>query len=380
MKNDEFRKEGIDLKRFSLYFSKKIWIVLLMILIGGGLGALTYQVVKSVNMPVEYQAVSKLYIKFGSDPTGQVYQYYNGYTWNELIDSDPMLNCIMGYIPSYDKQEVADSTKAEILSDIRLLTITVTGQDEKSVREIQGAVESGLAGYATISDEIDGITTIKSVPPTRIYWVDRTTESLILGAVIFGIVSLLIFGFRFALNEGIYVQSDISKRYSYKALGVMPRNQKGLQPYLNELKANILHSLGKSRTLIAIDLDNHADLRAQDLERILNWEEGGALSGLENVSGELVWHVNDEDDFADLLDKDKKVEWTITALNESEVSNKDIEKIRKAKGAILMVPFGNSSAARKLERIIGLFRNQDIDIYGIVISEADEEYLNRYYS
>lgn len=380
MKNDEFRKEAIDLKRLGLYFSKKIWIVLLMVVIGGAIGALSYQVVKSVNMPVEYQAVSKLYIKFGQDSTGQVYQYYNGYTWNELLDADPILNCIMGYIPTYDKEKVAKATDAKILSDVRLLTVTINGEDEKFVREVQQAVESGLAGYATISDELVGITTIKSVPPTRIYWVDRTSESLVLGAVILGLITLIICIFRFIIDEGIYVQSDITKRYDEKALGVMPRNQKGLQPYLNELKANVLYSIGDRKCLFAIDIDNHADLRAQDFERLLNWEEGGSLSGLEGSSGELVWHVNDQDEFDDLLNIEKEKEWTITVLNEGTVNSENLESIRKAKGAILLVPFGVSGATRKLERIISLFKNQGIEIHGIVITEADEQYLNRYYS
>lgn len=380
MKNDEFRKEAIDLKRLGLYFSKKIWIVLLMVVIGGAIGALSYQVVKSVNMPVEYQAVSKLYIKFGQDSTGQVYQYYNGYTWNELLDADPILNCIMGYIPTYDKEKVAQATDAKILSDVRLLTVTINGEDEKFVREVQQAVESGLAGYATISDELVGITTIKSVPPTRIYWVDRTSESLVLGAVILGLITLIICIFRFIIDEGIYVQSDITKRYDEKALGVMPRNQKGLQPYLNELKANVLYSIGDRKCLFAIDIDNHADLRAQDFERLLNWEEGGSLSGLEGSSGELVWHVNDQDEFDDLLNIEKEKEWTITVINEGTVNSENLESIRKAKGAILLVPFGVSGATRKLERIISLFKNQGIEIHGIVITEADEQYLNRYYS
>lgn len=380
MKNEELRKERIDLKRLGLYFSKKIWIVLLMVVLGGALGALTYQVVKSVNMPVEYQAVSKLYIKFGQDPTGEVYQYYNGYTWNELLDADPMLNCILGYIPTYDRNEVANSTDAKILSDVRLLTVTITGEDEKFVREVQQAVESGLAGYATISDELDGITTIKSVPPTRIYWVDRTTESMILGAVVFGLITLLICCFRFIVDEGIYVQSDILKRYDEKALGIMPRNQKGLQPYLNELKANILFSIKEERKLFAVDIDNHSELRAQDLERLLNWKEGGALSGLDNTSGELVWHINEEEDFDDILDVPNEKEWTISVLNESSIDNDNLESIRKANGIIILVPFGVSGATRKLERIVALFKNQGINIYGIVITEADEQYLNRYYS
>ena len=99
-------------------------------------------------MPVEYESVSKLYITFNQDENGDVYQYYNGYTWNELLDTDPILIAIMNHLTGYEEEEVKDAASAEILSDIRLLTITVKGDSEKMVREIQAAVEEGLADYA----------------------------------------------------------------------------------------------------------------------------------------------------------------------------------------------------------------------------------------
>lgn len=380
MNKSEFRSEGLDLRRLGLFFQKRIWIVLLMVLIGGGLGALTYQVVRSVKMPIEYQAVSKMYVRFNLDEKGQVYQYYNGYTWNELLDSDPIMECIMGYLPGYDSDYVMESTKAEILSDIRLLTVTVTADNEKTAREIQKAVESGLAGYATLENDLRSITTIKSTPPTRIFWVDRTTTSMVVGAVLFGLISFMYFFFRYILDEAVYVQSDLEKRYSYKALGIMPRNQKGLQPYLQELKAGILFEMKDQRTLTFIDIDDHCDLRAHDMERIMNWEEGGMLDGLEDVSGGLVWHISEENEDALLFDTEEEKEWLIVPMNSDEIDAQKCEAIRKTKGVFIMVPFGVASAARKLERVITLIKNQELNILGIIITEADEEYLGRYFS
>lgn len=380
MNKDKHLNEGIDLKRMALYFRKKIWIVLLMALIGGGIGALTYQVVKSINMPIEYQAIAKLYVQFNVDENGEVYQHYNGYTWNSLIDCDPIMNCIMGYLPGYDKQEVIDATSAQILSDIRLLTVTIKGTSEKMVREIQAAVIKGMTGYATLDNELQSITGVRATQPERVYWKDRTAISLVSGVLVFGIITFLIFLYMFITDDAIYVQSDLEKRYDIPAIGVMPARQKGLQPYLQELKANICYALQEQKVLMFIDLDDHSELRAQDLEKILNWEEAGALGGLEKVSGELVWHVKEEDEDEDLFTVKEEKEWTIIPLNQEGISNEVCEKIRSIGKVMLMVPFGNSSASRKLERIISLMKNQGIEIFGIVISEADENYLNRYYS
>lgn len=372
--------EGVDLKRLMLYFQKRIWFILLLTALGAGIGALVYQVVRSLNMPVEYEAVSKLYISFEHDETGETYQYYNGYTWNELLDSEPVLNCIMNYLPGYNKPTVVNATKAEILSDIRLLTVTVTGNNEKFTREVQNAVQSGLWDYAQSAEELRSITTIRQLAPQRIYWTDRTLVSALTGALILGVVGIMAYSFGFIFNDAIFVQSDIEKRYPYKALGIMTRNQKGLQPYNQELKADLLYALGDNRTLILIDMENHGELRAQDMEKLLNWQEGGRLGDDEDEFGQITWHISGISEDEELIfDEEKTGEWTIIPLNEVRLGEKECAIIRECGGAVILVPFGVNNASKKLERVLTLLKNQELVVYGIVIDEADEEYLNRYF-
>ena len=160
----------------------------------------------------------------------------------------------------------------------------------------------------------------------------------------------------------------------------MTRNQKGLQPYVRELKANIYYCLGEVRNLILLDMDNHAELQAADLDKLLNWEEGGTLGGDKDLGGELVWHVKEEQDDDDDEDEfQNEREWNITVLNESDMGQEQCRQIREAGGVIVLIPFGNN-VNRKTERILTLLNNQDCNIYGMIITEADEEYLNRYYS
>lgn len=371
----------MDLKRLSLYFQKKVGIILLMIVIGAFFGGFVYRMVRSMNMPVEYQAKSKLYIIFERDDTGEAYQYYNGYTWNDLLDTDPIMECIMAYLPDYDKNQVMEATGAEILSDIRLLTITVTGDNEKFVREVLSATDKGLIDYAAlVSEELRKIQEIRVLEPGRIYWNDNTTRAAVAGALFFGIIIVLCYGFAYVLNDSVMVQEDVKKRFSYKALGIMAKHQKGLQPYLKELKANIIYLMGEDRKLFLIDVGNHSELRGADFDKLLNWEEGGTLAGDENVGGELIWHVNqaesDNDLFADeMADK----EWTIKAMDENAVSAGDCEEIRNSKGAIILVPFG-VNVTKRTQRLISFLENQNCPIMGIVISEADDEYLIRYFA
>ena len=378
--NEDYKNRGMDLKRFTLYFQKKIWIILLLILVGGMIGAISYRMIRTMKMPVEYESVSKLYITFNQDENGDVYQYYNGYTWNELLDTDPILIAIMNHLTGYEEEEVKDAASAEILSDIRLLTITVKGDSEKMVREIQAAVEEGLADYADQSEELRKIVTIRSDMPKRIYWSDDTTKALIAGAVLFGLVSFFVFGFMYVLDDGVYVQADVERRYPYKALGIMTRNQKGLQPFVRELKADLLYVMGDSRDMLLLDIDNHGELRQADMDKLLNWEEGETLGGDKDIGGELVWHVRKEDEDEedeDILPEPK--EWKITVFNESDMGEEQCAAIRKNGGVILLIPFGND-VSRKTERMLSFLKNQDCNVYGIIVTEADEEYLNRYFA
>lgn len=374
--NEEYLNRGMDLKRLALYLQKKIWLAVMLAILGGVCGGIIYQVVRAMKMPVEYAAVSKLYISFGHDESGDVYQYYNGYTWNDLIDADPILDIVMSNLPGYEREQVRSATTAEILSDIRLLTITVKGDKEKFVREICSAMESGLREYARVSEELKQIAVIRSGVPERIYWDERTTQACVTGAVILGILGLLVIGFSYALDESIYVQEDVEKKYACRALGILTRNQKGLQPYARELKANIHYLMGEKRTFVILDMDNHADLRKLEIERLLNRDDADGLIGNESVCQEddFSWNIPDGEKA-----EEPKGEWEIISFNENILSEEESKKIRELGGVVLLVPFG-TDAGRRISRILSFLKNQDCQVLGMVISQADEEFLNRYFA
>ncbi|MCI8927240.1 MAG: hypothetical protein HFI97_03295 [Lachnospiraceae bacterium] len=372
--NEEYRNREMDLKRLVLFFQKKLWLVIMLVILGATAGGILYQMLHSMKMPVEYQAVSKLYISFGHDESGEVYQYYNGYTWNDLLDTDPIMDLVMMYLPGYEKEQVMEATTAEILSDIRLLTITVRGEEEKFVREISRATENGLKEFGRESEELEQIKVIRSGVPQRVYWDDRTSAACITGAVILGVISLLVIGFNYALDEAVYVQEDIEKRYGVKALGILTRSQKGLEPYARELKANIRYAVGEKKAFAVVDMDNHADLRGRELERILNREAMEVFGG---------GHTREEEDFGWNFAKEEEQlpegEWKVTAFGENVLSEEECRQLREIGGVILLLPFG-VDVGRKTSRILSLLKNQDCPVIGMVVAQADEEFLNRYYA
>lgn len=374
--NEEYLNRGMDLKRLALYLQKKIWLVVKLAILGATCGGIIYQVVRSMKMPVEYASVSKLYISFGNDENGDVYQYYNGYTWNDLIDTDPILDIVMSSLPGYDRDQVREATTAEILSDIRLLTITVRGDNEKFVREIRNAMESGLREYARDAEELNQIAVIRSGAPERVYWDERTTEACVTGAVILGILAMLIIGFSYVLDESVYVQEDLEKKYACRALGILTRNQKGLQPYARELKASLRYLMADKRSFAVLDMDNHADTRKLEIERLLNREDPDGLIGnnTPDSEGDFSWNIQGEESASEV-----KGEWEILSFNENVLSEEGCKKIREAGGVILLLPFGKDTG-RKTSRILTFLKNQDCQVLGMIIAQADEEFLNRYFA
>lgn len=372
--NEEYRKRGMDLKRLYLCIQGKIWLVLMLIVTGVIFGGVIYQVARAMRMPITYEGKSKLYISFGLDDNGEVYQYYNGYTWNDLLDTDPILSRIMEYVPdNYSVEDVSEATTAEILSDIRLLTITVKGGTEKFVREIQRAVEDGLEEYAKDSEELKRIEVIKTVEPVRVYWDDRTFTACVTGGVIFAVIACLAMAFVYILDESVYVQSDVEKKYPYKVLGIMAAKQKGLQPYARELQANFSYILGDKKKFAMIDMGDHSDIKRIDLELVLNAGEKEFVGG-DGEAGGLTWTLPKDPD------EDKTgEEWEVVPFNQSVLSEKELAVIRELGGAVLLLPFGED-LSRKTSRVISLLNNQECPVLGMVISQADEDFLNRYYS
>lgn len=374
-KNEEYLNRGMDLKRLMLYLQKKIWLVIMLAILGATCGGIVYQVVRSMKMPVEYEAVSKLYISFGHDESGEVYQYYNGYTWNDLLDADPILDLVMPELPGYEKDQVREATTAEILSDIRLLTVTVKGDNEKFVREIRSAVENGLKEFAKESGELEQIKVIRSGAPERIYWDDRTTSACVTGAAVLGVLGFLVIIFGYTLDESVYVQEDVEKRYSFKALGILTRNQKGLQPYARELKANIRYRMGDKRSFAILDMADHGDMRKLEIERLLNREEMDVFGSSDLVTDDFGWNIPKDSE----NEKTSEGDWTVTAFNENILSEEECRQIREIGGVIILLPFG-TDVGRKLQRILSFLKNQDCVVLGMIIAQADEEFLNRYFA
>ena len=317
MQEIRYADEGMDMKKLMLCFIGKIWLVLFAAAAGALFGGVIYAV--SHIVPVaerEYQAMSKVYLDFAADETGDVYQAYNGYTWNDLMATDPILDVTMGHLPEdYTREEVIAATKAEILSDLRLLTITITTHDRDRCNMILQATDQSLTERGNTAKEFKQIEVIQTTEAKTVVADSRMVQAVLIGLVAAVVLMLLGLMFYYVLDDRILVANDLKRVAAVPFIGYVGAGERLGSEYDN----------------------NFAYLQKQT----------GVLSILTVTQGE-----------------------TITQEKWQELCSSD--------GVIIVADYGKVHAAF-LAYIIGQLQVRQCRPAGFAISGADEKFLRRYY-
>ena len=318
----------MDLKRLGLLGLRKIWLVLLAALTGALIGCACYLVVHVVYAPArEYEAVGKLYIDFAEKSTGEAYQYYNGYTWDDLMKTDPILKYTMTLLPEgYQEELVRDAVTADILTDIRLLTITVRTHDPAQTREILEATEQSLVHFATTIRELEQITVYRTTEPEAVIFDLQTGRVAAVCGVLCALAALLVLFLYYAMDDAIYLPEDIRQRYGLPVLGVLGWKEEELQANLNYRYP----------------------------------QEKAGLLLLEETAEELP-EVNAE----------------VETVRFSE-GTEFYEKLRSFDKVVVRVPCGEKNG-KQLQHLLEQLKLQDCPADAIILCNGDKKLLNQYY-
>lgn len=249
---------GMDIKKLVLCFAKRIWLAAAAGAAGAVIGGLVYLMVSVVpEAEREYQAISKVYLDFAPDETGEIYQAYNGYTWNDLMATDPILDVTMKYLPAtYSREDVMGATKAEILSDLRLLTITVTTHDADSCNAILQATGQSLTDRGREAKEFRRIEVIRTTEAALVVADSRLVQAVLIGLVLGAAAALLGMLLYYVLDDRIMVAADLRQVTDVPFVGyggaggqLQEEYEAGLA-YLREKKGKIIvHALVQGEML-----------------------------------------------------------------------------------------------------------------------------------
>lgn len=255
-------RQGIDSKALLVTFIRKLPQLLLLAFIGAALGSglhLAFALYASVNTP-SFVAETEYYIDF-SDGRIDAKDYYNDFTWNDVIATDLVLGRMLEELGSgYDRAAVGEMLHADIWSDVRYLTITVTGRDAQTVSAVSDAFCNAITVFGEGKDEFDSISLVenngvKEVEQNWFAW--RMT---LLGAFLFLGVGIFLTVLAFLVGDCFYTKTDVIKYLEQKPLGLLYKsgNQKtGRQESL--LIENLKELLEKKKKIYLLDGTDGAD-------------------------------------------------------------------------------------------------------------------------
>ena len=327
MREHSYADEGMDVKKYMLCLLGRLPLLLAAAVCGALLGALIYTIVRTVpKSEREYQAYAKIYLDFAADETGEVYQAYNGYTWNDLMAADPIMDLILaGLSADYAREEVEEAMQAEILSDIRLLTVTITTHSAARTDEILAAAVEALEDYGVQAKEFIGIKAVRVTQAKLLVADERLVQAVLIGLVLGLFLILLGVSLYYVMDDRILVAGDIRKVTDVSFLGYVSMGEK----------------LAEDNSVTGFFVE--------DYERNFSY--------LQDKQGTL--------QLCD-LEPDKPF------------SSEDFEKMRKAQGVVLCLPYGKVHGTF-LSYVIEQLSSQDCVLCGVSIRNGDEKFLRKYY-
>lgn len=214
--------ETVDSKALFVCFIKRIPVLLILTVAGALAGSGLAFLVTWVKLaaPV-YISETEYYIEFAEGRL-EARDYYNDFTWNDVLATDPILGRAMETLgDGYVREQVRGMITADILSDVRYLTITIRGADAVAVGAVRDALQEALESYGNIRREFDSIQKIEDQGVVRERIEGFPVRAAALGATLFVGIGIFAIAFRFGLGDCIYTKADITRYFGIPAYGLL---------------------------------------------------------------------------------------------------------------------------------------------------------------
>lgn len=386
MREEKFWQEGMDGKRFALCLFKKGWIILAAALAGAAAAAGIYLFAALVlGGKPEYQVFSQYRIYFDKEKYGEIEDYYNAYTWGEIMKTDQVVDFVMEALPEgISKAQVKASVSVGQMNDVKIMPLYITTQDAGLSQEIAKAYVYGLDKFAKSIEGLSGMQCWTVEPATQVPRATKTLNAFMFGGILGAVLSFLVLVFFYILDDSIYLEEDFAKRFPIPVLGLLTRGKDA--DYLEELKGNAAFLLKGSKRICLVD--GSCLKQTGRMEKTEQTEETGqtektgrtgktghetgqgAAAGASAVpsscreAGELLSAAAGEN-----------AETFVTAWPFGE---KEVRMLHSADSVVLAVPcgFGNG---RALFHLAAQLEKLGITAAGAVLTDADDKFLRAYY-
>lgn len=356
---DSYWNEGVDSKAFCINLLYRLPYIVLLGVAGVVLGSGLYLLIAWFDArETVYQAETEYYINFAEGRL-EAKDHYNDFTWNDVMATDLILGRSMELLgEEYQRAEVKEMITADILSDVRYLTITVTGDEPKKVEAVSEATKSSLEIFGATKEEFDSIEQIEDNGVVLQEVPYFTWRAAALGFLIAIGISFLWFMVKLIIGDAPYTKTDVMKMFSVLPLGILySRDSKMQKESVKDLVCQIEYQLQKKK---AQDTDNKkTDVILLDLLQMKGTQ--GTDICLQNMQQELIEM------------EEESISFHIDYINK----NGCYKRCREARAVVIMIPFGQS-CRQKIEDALLKLKMQDCLVIGAVLTGADEKWMRLY--
>lgn len=321
MREKEYLGEGIDEKRFALCMKNKIWLILAAALAGALFSGALYLTVRQMTKgETQYQAEVLYSIGYDIQEEDEVLKEfineYNAYTWGDMMRADKVILLVMEALPDVERSVIEASVGTAIASDPEFLTALFTTDDEELSNRIAVAYNAAMAAFGeTMRGR--GLTGIEA----------------------------------------------------WKTVPAKPVEEENRVLYAMELGA-ILGLLAGILVLAGWYVLDDSILVESDFEKRYPYPVFGYRTTAPDTRLEASLSAN-------LMRQAQKCAFREIPLAELESPEVDYAMLRETP-IILLVEWG-TPCGRMLGHVIRTLKLQDVELLGIVITEADSRFLRFYY-
>lgn len=220
--SERIQHEGIDSRALFTCFVKRLPLMLTLAVTGAVIGSGLNLLLAFIDLASpSYISETEYYIDF-ADGRLEAKDYYNDFTWNDVVATDLILGNAMELLGAgYERDAVKNMITADILSDVRYLTITVEGEDSETVDKVSKALKASLERFGTMMEEFDSIYQIEDLGIKEAQVQFFAWRAALLGAAVLLCVGVFVFVFRFCMGDCIYTKEDIRKYFAIPAYGLL---------------------------------------------------------------------------------------------------------------------------------------------------------------
>lgn len=363
---DRFMQEKLDTKRYVLLNLKKIWWILAGAVIAAVLFGVFYYLKTDVLAPEPLYRSQVLYeITFDRDQVDNIHDYYNDYTWNDILDSDQIAGRAAGSLGDMNKEAVAEAVSIPTMSDIRFIWVYADMVNASDAERVQTAIGNALEEFAAATDGFTSITVWDVKAVEQVQHRSLIVRMTVAGAVIGALIALFFVCYSSVMDDSVYTESDIKEKLDVLPAGVIMKNpEKQPEYYEKELYENLKKLLGD-----AIGTSKPAKVGLAVVGENTVSDKNAVTSDNSAAGG----NGNIENYLEKMLVKIENKAMIVTSSPES------YETLKNMDAWILAVPYGKKNG-KLLEHLWKNYQIQECLPTAVIIAEADEKFYRAYYT